>query len=400
MELFFGMGVQIIITMFLIRLVVITGLRMVYPFIPQISAGLGLTAVGFSWLIFIRSMIGLTGPLFGLLADQHGRRKIMAFGLLAQSIGLACVALSWQWWTVGAIILLGFGVTAFLPVQLAYISDLVAYEKRGRAMATVDMSFAVTGIVLLPIVGWLIDTLGWRSPFLILSVPGLIAAAVIWFRFPTTEHHADTRLPWSAIAGITVRPNVLASIAVGMLLLFATGSSMTVWGLWLSADFGFDAAKLGLVATAISFAELGGIALSALFIDRIGKQRGSQAGLLLTAVAFLLLPFTQFALFPALLVLIGLGGVLEFTTISLFSLYSEQAPQARAMMFSLVSLGIAIGMALGSPVTVMLWEQVGLWAVSAVSIACLLLAFMLVWRFLKDTPGPWLSTARHKSVAN
>jgi len=387
-NLFFGIGLQFISTMFLIRLIVITGLRMVYPFIPQISAGLGLTVVGFSWLIFIRSMLGLTGPFFGILADRYGRRRIMAAGLLAQSLGLAGVALSWQWWSIGPIILLGFGATAFLPIQFAYISDLVTYEKRGRAMATVDMSYAITGIVFLPIAGWLIYTLGWRAPFLILALASLIAAAIIWFRFPTVEKQMHIELPWSTILGFVHKPNVLASMAVGMLLLFAASCSMTIWGIWLSDDFGLDAAALGLVATGISLAELAGIVLSALFIDRIGKRRGSQIGLVLTAIAFLILPLSQDSLFLAVLMLIGLGGTLEFTTISLFSLYSEQLPQARAMMFSLVGLGIAIGMALGSPVTVVLWEQVGLEAVSAVSTICLLLAFILVWRVLKETPGP------------
>jgi len=396
--LFFGIGVQFIITMFLIRLVVITSMRMVYPFIPQFSTGLGLTVAGFSWLIFIRSMVGWAGPLFGILADRHGRRKLMTFGLLAQSIGLVYIALARQWWAIGAIIILGIGITAFLPVQLAYLSDLVAYEKRGRALATVDLSFATTGIVILPIFGWLIDTIGWQAPFLILSVPSLIAAAITWFRFPTVEHQTDGKLPWSAILGIAVKPNVLASIVVGVLLLFASSSSMTVWSIWFSDEFGLDAADLGLVATSISLAELGGIGLSALFIDRIGKRRGSQMGLLLSAVAFLLLPLTRFTLLPAVVILVGLGGVLQFATISLFSLYSEQAPQARAMMFSLVSLGLATGMALGSPVTVTLWENAGLWAVSVVSTVCLLLAFILVGRFLKETPTPRLRTPMPKSV--
>lgn len=388
MNLFFGIGLQFISTMFLIRLVVITGLRMVYPFIPQLAAGLGLTVAGFSWLIFTRSMFGLTAPLFGLLADRYSRRSIMAAGLLAQGLGLAGIAFSRQWWSIGPIILLGIGATAFLPVQFAYISDLVAYERRGRAMATVDMSYAITGIILLPVVGWLIYSSGWRSPFLILALASLIAAAVIWFRFPTVEKQLQANLPWATMLGFALKPNVLASMAVGMLLLFAAACSMTIWGIWLSYDFGLDAPGLGLVATTISLAELGGIVLSALIIDRLGKRRGSQIGLLLTAVAFLTLPLSQNSLFLAVVMLVGLGGTLEFTTISLFSLYSEQLPQARAMMFSLVGLGMAIGMALGSPVTVVLWEQAGLWAVSAVSALGLLLALVLVWGVLKETAGP------------
>ena len=98
--MFFGVGLQVISSMFLIRLIVVAGLRLFYPFIPQFSAGVGLTAVAFSWLIFTRSMFGLTGPLFGILADKYGRRKVMAAGLLMQSIGLGGMAVSWQWWGI------------------------------------------------------------------------------------------------------------------------------------------------------------------------------------------------------------------------------------------------------------------------------------------------------------
>ena len=385
--MFFGVGLQVISSMFLIRLIVVAGLRLFYPFIPQFSAGVGLTAVAFSWLIFTRSMFGLTGPLFGILADKYGRRKVMAAGLLMQSIGLGGMAVSWQWWGIVPMVLLGFGVSAFLPVQLAYISDLVAYEKRGRAIATIDLSYAITGIAILPVAGWLIDAFGWRTPFVLLSIPGVIAALVIWFRFPTTEHHNPTRLPWATVLGLVRQPRVLASIAVGVLLLFASSSSMTIWGVWLSADFGLTASALGLVATSISLAELGGIFLSAMFIDRIGKRRGSQIGILLTAAAFLALPFSRASLLAAVAMLVVLGGILEFTTISLFSLFSEQLPQARAMMFSLAGLGMSIGMGLGPPATVLLWENSGLWAVSIVSTLSLLLTFGLVWYFLQETPA-------------
>lgn len=388
LDLFFGIGVQIITTMFLIRVVAITSVRMLYPFIPQISAGLGLTVVGFGWLIFIRSAASMTGPLFGFLADRHGRRKIMAAGLLLQGIGLVGMTLSRQWWSVGPIILLGLGISAFLPVQLAFISDLVVYEKRGRVMATIDLSFAITGIAILPITGWLIDAVGWRSPFIILSVFSLMAAAAIWYRFPTIERHAPVHPSWPAMLGVIVKPNVLASVGTGILLLFAGSASMTIWSVWFNADFGLTATALGLVATTIGLAELAGIGLAALFIDRMGKRYGSQLGLLLTALTFVILPLTRSHLFLAILVLIGLNCALEFSVISLLSLYSEQVPEARAIMFSLAGLGMSLGMALGPPITIALWEQANLWAVSAVSSASLLLAFVLVWRVLEEKSGP------------
>ena len=387
LALFLGLSLQIFAVVFLVRLVADTGVRMVYPFIPQISAGLGLTVVGFSWLIFVRSMAGLSGSLFGILADRYGRRILMAAGLLALAVGLIGVAFSCGWWAIGPMILFGLGVSALIPVQQAYISDQVAYEKRGRALAAVDMSFSLAGIIGLPLVGWLIDAVGWRSPFIILSILAAIAAPLIWFRLPSTSDRAHQAQAAPNIRAVVLKPNVLAAIGVGGFLFLAGGCFLTIWGVWLSEDFNLDAVTLGGIATVISLAEFAGVILSSLFIDRIGKRFGSQAGLLLVMLAFLILPFTQGRLLLAILALVLLGTLVEFTIVSLFPLYSAQAPEAQATVFSLVGVGISIGLALGSPVAAMLWEQVGLWAVCAVAILALMIALFLLTRFLHERPA-------------
>jgi predicted MFS family arabinose efflux permease len=281
-------------------------------------------------------------------------------------------------------VLIGLGAAALIPVQQAYISDQVAYERRGRALASVDISYSIAGVAGLPIIGWVIDNVGWRSPFLIISFLSLIAAAMIWFRLPAVTDRAHRGQSLAGTWSVFLKPNVLAAMGVGGLLFLAAGCFVTVWGIWLSEDFGLGAVTLGVVATAIGLAELGGVTMSSLLIDRIEKRRGSQAGLLLTTLAFLSLPFTQGSLFFAILVLALMGACVEFAILSLFPLYSEQAPEARATIFSLVGLGISIGLALGSPIAAILWQQVGLGAVCGIAIICLLLAMFLVWRYLPE----------------
>ncbi|MBI1881708.1 MAG: MFS transporter [Chloroflexi bacterium] len=369
---------------FFTRLILDTGTRIVFPFIPQLAEGLGLTVIGFSWLIFMRGIIGVAGPIFGIWSDWYGRRKIMVVGLLCQSFGVIGLILAWQWWAILPMLLFGLGLTAFIPPQQAYISDQVAYHKRGRALAVVEASWAIAAIIFLPIVGWLIDTFGWRSPFLILSLFSLIGAAIVWRYLPPTEHHTQTSLSWSEFGQICFRPNVLASIIVSMLLFVTVDCFISVWGIWLTADYNLTAASLGLVATGIGLAELVGSAASSLFIDRIGKRRGSGLGLLLIAVILLLLPLTRSAFIAAVATLILTGTCLEFTIVSLIPLYSEQAPEARGTMFSLILLGAAIGGALGAPIAAMLWEASGLWGVCIVAAGCLLAALGLIWRFLGE----------------
>lgn len=383
-NLFFGVSWQVITVVFIARLMIDTGNRMIYPFIPQIATGLGLTISAFGQLVFIRSLVGMTSPIFGGLADKYGRRQLMALGLFCEALGVAGIALSSGWWTVLPMILCGLSLAAFLSAQQAYISDQVSYEKRGRALAAVEFSWAIAGILSLPLVGWMIGRLGWPSPFWVLSLLSLLTAALVWFKLPPVEHRSHTRLSVAEVGQVSLRPNVLAAIGVGVLLFVTVGSFITIWGIWLNADFGLEPTALGFVATAIGIAELMGSGSASLFIDRLGKRRGSQIGLLVTAALLLLLPLTQSSLALAVTLLVIIGVWLEFAIVSLVPLYSEQAPEARATVFSLVSLGISVGVAVASPITITLWERFGLWAVSTVAALCLVGAWGLVGLFLQE----------------
>jgi predicted MFS family arabinose efflux permease len=98
---------------------------------------------------------------------------------------------------------------------------------------------------------------------------------------------------------------------------------------------------------------------------------------------------TQNSLYAAVATLIISGIFLEFAIVSLIPLYSEQAPEARGTMFSLILLGGAVGGAMGTPITAMLWETYGLWGVCGVAAGCVLAALGLMGRFLRETADPF-----------
>ena len=87
-DTFFGISIQIIGVVFLARFIMDISTRMLFPFIPQISAGLGFTIVGFGWLLFVRAIVSVAGPVFGMWSDRYGRRQMMAIALLLQAISV------------------------------------------------------------------------------------------------------------------------------------------------------------------------------------------------------------------------------------------------------------------------------------------------------------------------
>ena len=384
---FFGVSLRVIIIIFLARLINDTGVRMVFPFIPQISGGLGLTTAAFGWLLFTRGLAGVSGPVFGLLADRYGRRKILAVSLLFQGAGAVGLVISNHWWAIVPIVVSGLSLAAFVPAQQAYISDMVPYHQRGRAMGVIELAWAVTGIALLPLVGWLIDRLDWRAPFMLFSVMALMGAALVWRQLPpVAQRQTHNHFAWDGIKKVLQHGNVLAAMAVAFLVFMAMALYMTVWGIWLSEVHRLSAVTLGLVATGIGLAELVGSLTSSMFIDRLGKKRGSIAGIVLAAAAFLVLPLTQNRLYAAIAALIVMGAILEYVIVSLLPLYSEQLPAARGTALSLVFLGISLGSAAGTPLTTTLWTNLGLWPIAVTGAIGLLAAAVLAGLALHDRP--------------
>ncbi len=374
---FFGISAALMIPLFLVRLVMDSSVRMVYPFLPQFAAGAQLSIADYGWLISLRSWIGFLSPVMGIAADRYGQRAVMVFGLGALTLGFVGLLTLSGWWVAAPMLLLGIASSAFIPTQQAFVSDQAAFARRARALAAVDISFSLTGMLLVPLMGWMIDTIDWRAPFAALAVLSAVAIPVIAFRLPAGRHTRAAGEARPALKAILIRPNVIAMLIVTVLVFFAFSSFITTWSVWLNQAFAFSAADVGGVATTIGFAELAGVILGGLFIDRIGKRRGMMIGLAAAAAVTVAWMALQTNLGAARIALIGLGGLLEYTFIAMFPVVAEQAPEARATMFSIVSLGASVGLALGSPVAIFLFQSVGLIGVGASMLASLVAALAL-----------------------
>ena len=72
---------RILATVLYARLLINAQFRIVYPFLPAISRGLGLPLETTALLVGVRSLAGITSPLYGWLADRGDRRVVMLGGL-------------------------------------------------------------------------------------------------------------------------------------------------------------------------------------------------------------------------------------------------------------------------------------------------------------------------------
>ncbi len=139
----FSLGAQLFAITFA-RLIINFALRMVYPFLPAFSRGLGVPIQKNIRLLSLRSALGMSAPVFGQLPDRFGRRSIMLAAMIILAATAAAMAL-WPGHGVFVVfLLLSIGAHfLFLPSQQAYLSERVPYTQRGRIIAINEISWSV-----------------------------------------------------------------------------------------------------------------------------------------------------------------------------------------------------------------------------------------------------------------
>ena len=354
------------------RLFLNTSRRFGYLYIPALSQGLGVTPTAFSSLLAVNQFTGIFSPLFGPLSDRWGYRVMMIVGLGLMAVGMTAGGLLPLYGVILlALFLAGLGKSIFDPALQAYVGQYVPYRRRGLFIGIIEFAWAGSTLVGVPLVGQLIETLGWRAPFFVLGGAGLLGAAMIGLLIPArpsmaTGHIITTINFGQAWQQLRRSPAALGALGFGFLASMANDNLFVTLSLWLDT-FELSVSAVGSVAIVIGVAELIGELGTASIADSFGLKRSVILGIAFAALAYLLLPLIGLTVPLALMTLFLLFLLFEFGFVTSISLSTEILPDARGTMMSTlvatVSLGRVAGTLLGGP----LWQLGGLWLVVAMS---------------------------------
>lgn len=358
-----------------VRLVVTTGHRLVYPFLPAIARGVGIPFEQAGVLVSARNLAGLATPLVVSTAGRgERRRRLLVAALVLFAIGAAVTAATG---VVGGVLVgfvtMGLAKPAFDVAAQSYLADRTPYRQRARVLGTLELTWAGSLLLGAPAVGWLIDRLGWEAPFWVIAALGV--AAIVALRWTLAHDDIDAERPEPEPLRLD-RGGVGLLVALGVTSL-AAEITFVVFGAWMEVQFGLTLLALGAASTVIALAELSGSTSVLVFADRLGKRRTVIVGIALATLGFASLPLAGSVTTGLGAFAVGLLGF-ELTIVAAIPLATELHPGARSRYLAWFVVAIGVGRTVGAGIGPALFERLGIGAPAAIAVVMNLVALAIV----------------------
>jgi sugar phosphate permease len=264
--------------------------------VPSIQKEFGFTTVTIGWIL---AAFQLSYALFqipgGWLGDRFGPRRALAGVVVWWSVFTAATALTWS--ATSMIVcrfLFGMGEAGAFPIATRSLSRWMLPSERGWAQGLTHAGSRLGGALTPILAVALIAAFGWRGPFLVFALVGLVWA-VVWFwyyRDSPSEHRfvnqAEKDLISSGLGrrsgpgrGAVPWKQILSSPQMWLLaaMYACYGYSIGIYLSWfpkyLVDTHGFSLAKMGLFASLPLLAGVAGDIAGGWTSDLLVKRTGN-----------------------------------------------------------------------------------------------------------------------------
>lgn len=199
----------------------------------------------------------LVAPLTGWLGDRFSRKPLIIAGAILWSLATLGTAWVHSYWTLYVRhALVGVGEATFGIFAPAVIADFYGERDRNRILSIFYLAIPV-GAALGYVAGGNLGTLyGWRAPFFICAIPGLLVAALyaVIGREPQrgASDHLRATSDRATFLGLFRNPAFLTGTFGLAMLTFAMGGISSWIPAFLERFAGLTTAKAGTLVGAIT----------------------------------------------------------------------------------------------------------------------------------------------------
>ncbi len=328
---------------------------------------------------------GLGGILMGWLADRIGIRTIVSFGVCMTAAGLALASLGSIWALFAGHILMGlFGNSAIHPPLLIYISRWFD-RRRGTAIALISSGQYFAGVVWPALFERAFSSIGWQALMMgygILVLVVLLPAALLLKPVPAPSRIATAAAtPERQFGGMP--PNVVQVLMCAAAFFCCIPMALPQAHLVaFCTDIGISPARgATMLSVMLAAAFLARQAWGAL-ADRIGGLGTVLAGSILQAMAIVAFSLTQdeAGLFVVAAAYgLGFAGIIPAYSVAVRDVFPSSEASWRMPLTLFAGMS---GMAVGSWLAGLLYDQFGTYAPAFITGIIFNIANVLVIGFL------------------
>jgi EmrB/QacA subfamily drug resistance transporter len=183
--------------------------------LPRIVTDLSGTEL-YTWVVTIYLLAAtITGPIYGKLSDQFGRRPLLIVGICLFLLGSFLSGLSQDMLQLIAFRgLQGLGAGSIFPIALAVIGDMFTPQERGKYQGLFGAVFGIAALIGPALGGFLTDTISWHWVFFVNMPIGAVALAIIWRLLP--GHHESGVTRRVDYLGVFVFTSAVIPVLVGL----------------------------------------------------------------------------------------------------------------------------------------------------------------------------------------
>jgi predicted MFS family arabinose efflux permease len=335
-------------------------LRMCDPMLPELARVFTTTTARAAVVVTAASVAyGICQLFFGPVGDRFGKFRVISWACLASMVGALACAISPSLEVLSlARALTGATTAALIPLSMAWIGDVVAFDHRQATLARF-MSGQILGLISGQAIGGLFaDSIGWRWAFALLALTYLLVGFLLL--------RASTRLPaqgpgtgrTSSLAETFVRfrhiladPKARVILATVFVEATATFGVMAFIPAYLHERFGISLFHAGVVVAVFGVGGLLYTLQARRWVRTLGEVRLARLGASLLGAGFLLLalaPGWPWAIASSLIS--GLGFYQLHNTLQTQA--TQMAPGARGTAVSIFAscffLAQAVGVSVGA----------------------------------------------------
>ena len=258
--------------------------------------------------LFITYM--LTAPCTGWLGDRFSRKPLIVAGAVLWSLATLFTYWVHDYWSLYfRHALVGVGEATFGIFAPAVISDFFPPRDRNRILSIFYLAIPVGAALGYLIGGQLGSRYGWRTPFFVGAIPGLLIAGAYWL-FATEPARGGSEADRETIArpttaamyqnflGLFRNPGFLCATLGMAMMVFTLGGISTWMPTFLNRFAGMSVGKAGTILGAITVVDgLAGTAIGGWLAQR-WLRRDHRALYLLSAWSMILtLPLAALVFF-------------------------------------------------------------------------------------------------------